>query len=124
MATTFTIPLTTLPLGTQQFGPSHPADSESAILLTIDRTVAGGLNATPAAVIAFTVEQSNDGGGTWQLRVGGTMPGGLIPAGRGGGNLAASTLSVDLAPGTSRQLRASVTVTGSAVAVAGTLATS
>lgn len=117
MPTTFTIPLTTLPVGTRDLGPSHPADAEQSILLTVDRTVAGGLNSlTAASEIDMNVQQSNDGGTTWQLRVGGTMPGGVLGA--------ASTLRVDLAPGTSRQLKATVTVAGpSPIAVAGTLTT-
>lgn len=117
MATTFTIPLTTLPVGSRDLGPSHPADTEVSILLTVDRTVAGGLNSlTPSSAIDVAVMQSNDGGVTWVLAVGGTMPGGVL------GNT--STLKVDLMPGTSRQLKASVTVSGpSSIAVAGTLVT-
>jgi hypothetical protein len=121
--TTLTIPLTTLPLGSRDFGPVTIADAEVKIVLTIDRTVTGGLNSlTPASVAAVDVSQSNDGGGTWQLNVGGTFPGGLIPTMKAG-NLTVSALNVDLAPGTSRRLKATLTVTGTPVAVAGTLVT-
>lgn len=125
MATTFTIPLTTLPVGSRDLGPSHPADSETAIVLTIDRTVTGGLNSlTSDSAIAMDVMQSNDGGNTWVLAVGSTFVGGLIPAGKGGGNVLQAVAKVDLTPGTSRQLKASVTVSGpSSIAVAGTLTT-
>lgn len=124
MATTFTIPLTTLPVGSRDLGPSHPADTETSILLTVDRTVTGGLNSlTSASELDFLVMQSNDGGTTWELRVGGTMPGGVFTLPKGG-TATSSTLRVDLAPGTSRQLKGTVTVSGpSSIAVAGTLVT-
>lgn len=124
MTHTLTIPLTTLPVGSLAFGPSAVADNEKSIVLTIDRTVTGGLNSlTSATAVAITVEQSSDGGITWVLAVGSTFPGGLISAGRAGGTLTANTANVDLTAGTSRLVRASVTVTGTPVAVAGTLVT-
>jgi len=76
MAGTFNIPLTTLPPGVHNFpasGGAAIADSDSLAVLTIDRTVPGGLN---------------------------------------------------VRPGTGRLARAQVTVTGTAVAVAGTLTVS
>ena len=123
MATTLTIPLTTLPVGTQHLGPSHPPDTESQIVLTIDRTVAGGLNSlTPASVLQVTVDQSSDGGTTWQFIAGTTWAGGIILL--HGNPFTTVELVTGLLPGTSRQLRATVTVTGTPIAVAGTLVTS
>lgn len=127
MASTFTIPLTTLPVGTLNFpatGGASVPDADSEITLTIDRTVAGGLNAQPATtVISIAVSLSRDGGTTWQpLAAAGGIPGGLI-TGKTGATLTSSSVAVDLPPGTSRQIRASVTVSGAAVAVAGTLVT-
>lgn len=121
MATTFTIPLVTLPVGVRDFGPANAADTEVSILLTVDRTVAGGLGSlTAASTVAVDVFQSNDGGATWQLRVGGTFPGGPPVT----GSWATGTLGVQLGPGTSRKLKATVTVAGpSPVAIAGTLVT-
>jgi hypothetical protein len=117
VASTLTIPLLTLPVGVRDFGPANVADAETMILLTIDRTVAGGLNSlTSATGVHVDVMSSSDGGTTWELRVGGTMPGGTLGP--------VSTLQVDLEPGTSRKLKATVTVSGSPVAVAGTLVTS
>jgi hypothetical protein len=121
MPSTLTIPLVTLPVGVRDFGPANAADSETSILLTIDRTVAGGLGSlTSASTVAVDVMQSNDSGLTWVLSVGGTFPGGPPVT----GSWATGTLRVDLAPGTSRRLKATVTVAGpSSVAVAGTLVT-
>jgi hypothetical protein len=126
MPTTFTIPLVTLPVGARQFGPTHPADTEGAIVLTIDRTVTAGLNSLAAdSTITTDVEQSNDGGASWQDLGGTVFPGGLYFSAKTGANAAASTGRWNLIPGTSRQLRATVTVSGPAsIAVAGTIVTS
>jgi len=125
MASTLTIPLTTLPVGSRDLGPADAADAEVKIVLTIDRTVAGGLNSlTAGSVLAVDVFQSNDGGATWVLSVGGTFPGAPILQGLGGTALTTNTLHVDLAPGTGRKLKATVTVSGpSPIAIAGTLVT-
>jgi hypothetical protein len=122
---TLTIPLTTLPVGSIDFGPETIVDSETKIVLTIDRTVTGGLNSlTAASVVAVDVSQSNDGGASWFLAVGGTFPGGVYVNGKGA-TVVVSTLLVDVYPGTSRQLKATVTVSGPvSVGVAGTLVTS
>lgn len=122
--TTLTIPLTTLPVGPLTFGPSAVANTETTIVLTIDRTVAGGLNSlTAASQIETDVQQSNDGGATWFFIAGGAMTGGVI-LDKHGVALAASTLTTGLLPGTSRKLRASCAVSGTAITVAGTLVTS
>jgi len=121
--TTTTIPLTTLPVGVRDFGPANAFNAEAAIVMTIDRTVAGGLNSlTGATAVQVDVMQSNDGGATWALRAGASMPGGIILS-KGVANTT-SVVEVDLAPGTGRKLKATVTVSGpSSVAVAGTLVT-
>lgn len=124
MSTTFNIPLTTLQVGSRDLGPTSPKNIEQSILLTVDRTVAGGLNSLGTdSSIEFLVMQSNDGGATWILTVGGSMPGGVFTD-KLGATIGVSTLRVDLFPGTSRQLKATVTVSGpSPIAVAGTLVT-
>jgi hypothetical protein len=124
MATSFTIPLVTLPVGSQVFGPAHPANGEISLTLTIDRTVAGGLNSlTAASLLTVTVEQSNDGGATWlSLGAWGT-DGGLYPMNRAGDPSVVSAGTWPLFAGTSRQLRATVTVAGTSIAVAGSIAT-
>lgn len=137
MATTTNIPLTTLPAGSRQFGPHTAADAEASITLTIDRTVAGGLNAlTAASQIAVLVEMSADGGVTWHA-TDTDQPGTATSWATTGGALTridkvtglpvtvtASSGTWPLFPGTSRRLRATVTVSGpSSVAVAGSFVT-
>jgi hypothetical protein len=124
MASTLTIPLVTLPVGPLTFGPSPAADSETTLTLTIDRTVTGGLNAlTAITTIDIAVYQSGDGGATWSQAGGIGVAGGLYTD-RHGVTFTASTMTLKLAPGTSRQLKATVAVAGTAVAVAGTLISS
>ena len=119
MATTFTIPLVTLPVGSHQFGPANAANTETQISLTVDRTVTAGLNSlTTASILGVDVQQSDDGGTTWFDLGGWQTVGG--PAFRGSG-ISAGTWT--LQPGTSRQLRATVTVSGTSIAVAGTIVT-
>lgn len=124
MATTFPIPLTTLQIGATDFGPAAAADSESSILLTIDRTVTGGLNSlTSASELDVYTYQSNDGGATWHGLAGGGWTGG-IQLTKTGQTRTAETLLTELNPGTSRLVKATVTVSGTAIAVAGSLTTS
>lgn len=123
MPTTFNIPLTTLPVGSDTFGPSHPADSEASVTLTIDRTVAGGLNSlTSASTLGVDLQESLDGGVSWQDLGDFTTPGGVFIYKTG----STATVSVgrwNLIPGTSRQLRATITVSGTSIAVAGSIVT-
>jgi hypothetical protein len=122
MAGTVPVPLTTLSDGVRTFGPASVADTDSRAVLTLDRTVAGGLNSlTAATTIELAIEQSDDGGATWFLIVDGIVTGGLVPAFRGGGNAVTTTTSAYWAPGTGRQARAKMTVAGGPVAVQGTL---
>jgi hypothetical protein len=122
--TTLTIPLTTLPVGPLNFGPSNVADAESHIVLSIDRTVPGGLNSlTAASQIETDIQQSNDGGATWFFISGGAITGGVF-IDKHGATLGTAQQYTDLLPGTSRRLRASCNVLGTPIAVAGTLVTS
>lgn len=126
---TMTIPLTTLQPGVRDFGPASVQDTDTSIVLTIDRTVVNGLNATPAAQLSIAAMISRDGGATWTLVAGATLPGGQIPQvppPRGPGGFYTQnvlTVGLDQFPGTGRRIKATLTATGSAVAVAGTLTT-
>lgn len=117
---TLTIPLVTLPAGVRDFGPVAVADAETGVRLTLDRTVAGGLNATPAAHIDMAIMQSNDGGASWKLISSAGINGGIL-TGPGGVTLTTFPLVTQWDPGTGRQAKATITVTGASVAVAGTL---
>lgn len=124
MAGTLTIPATVLTPGTQVFGPAAAADADTLIVLTIDRSVTkggtAGFRGQPATTTArLAAEQSSDGGGTWDELASQVIAGGPDRHGT-----ALDTIGVRLWPGTGRQVRATVTVTGADVAVAGTLAIS
>ena len=128
MAGTYTIPLVTLPPGARDFpatGGFNLADSDTVAVLTIDRTVPGGLNSVSAASeVSVAAWQSNNGGATWQLlssavAVGGTYD---IPPKYGSGVVTQFVMGVALAAGTSRLARAEIRVGGSGgVAVQGSL---
>jgi len=119
---TFTIPLTTVAVGTRTFGPATLADTDTLVTLTIDRTVTGGFNSQPASTTArISIEQSNDGGSTWNELAATTFFGGVLTM-HGGLPVNSNDVGVFLFPGTGRRGRAVVTITGAAVAVAGSLA--
>lgn len=134
MASTFPIPLTTLPVGSRQFGPATIPDADTSVTFSIDRTVAGGLNSlTTASALTLKAEMSTDSGATWHAvdsaagtdTSWGTNGGDISGIDRHGnptGLVSSGTWS--LAPGTSRRLRATITVSGpSSIAVAGSIAT-
>lgn len=137
MASTFPIPLTTLPVGSRTFGPATVPDADSRVALTVDRTVTGGLNSLDSSsVLTMLAEMSTDGGSTWHavdIGVAGTQTawtavGGTTvytdPHNGQQVTITASSGSWPLFPGTSRRIRATVTVTGpSSIAVAGSIAT-
>lgn len=61
MATNITIPQVTLPVGQSTFGPAN-MNKERTLVLTLDRTVAGGLNSlTSATTLEVAVNTSVDG---------------------------------------------------------------
>lgn len=137
MPQTVNIPLSRLAVGEHQYPPGGGgvpvADSDSLITLSIDRTVSQGqtqgFDGQPATTTAeITAWQSNDGGGSWFLAVAGTVLGGHIVTTDRNGNVLGtaqfSKVEVPVYPGTGRQVRASVTVAGATVAVAGSLTTS
>jgi hypothetical protein len=126
MATTVNIPLTTLSVGAHDFGPAPISDTLTTSSLVIDRTVTGGMNSlTPASVLSIQIMQSNDGGATWVLIVGGSGPGGIMTwtdRNNVTHEMDTSTVNDGFLPGTGRQVKATVIVSGpSAIAVAGTL---
>lgn len=125
MASTFSIPLVTLAAGAHSFGPASVPDSDSTITLVIDRTVTNGFNSQPGTTqAAVQVDQSGDGGTTWQPLAGmGPIIGGSFTSDKTGLAKTQERLFTEFNPGTGRVARATVTVSGSSVAVAGTLTT-
>ena len=126
MSSTFNIPLTTLTAGPHTFGPATIPDADTSVTVSVDRTVTGGLNSlTAASTLGMTAEMSTDGGVTWHA-VDTGQPGTQTSwsAVGGGTGWSASSGTWPLFPGTSRRLRATVTVSGpSSIAVAGSIAT-
>ena len=125
MAATITIPRTTLQPGPHDFPPAggqNVAGADTGAVLAVDRTVPGGLNAAAGSVlVTVAVVQSGDGGASWVEIATAGFPGGLLTDRATGGTLAQSNMGAALWPGTGRLVRARVTVTGTAVTVAGTL---
>lgn len=120
--TTVNIPLVTLQVGSHDFGPASLADSDTRAILTISRIVAGGFNAKPATTqAAISIWQSGDGGATWDLLVSADIIGGSYINRHTGLPYTASSVSIPFQPGTGRQVKANVTVSGASVAVQGSL---
>lgn len=124
MAGTLTIPQTTLQPGTRSFGPAAIADADKHVVLTVDRSLAGGLTATPAARVRLVIEQSNDAGATWELLALADLDGGTVLNLKTGQVATSQRVFTDWDSGTGRQARATIVVTGAAVTVAGSLVTS
>ena len=125
MPSTVNIPLTTLAPGTFSFpsaGGQAIADADTLITLSIDRTVTNGLNSQPGTTtIEIQTFQSYDGGATWFNLAGALISGGTFT--NKGVTVTHSMVITALQPGTSREVRAVVTVSGASVAVAGSLTT-
>lgn len=72
------MPNVTLPVGSRTFGPFSIGNNSQATV-TIDRTVAGGLNSLDAtSTLQVTIQSSPDGGTTWNDDVSSTFPGGVF----------------------------------------------
>lgn len=132
MASTFTIPATALPVGVTELGPSSVPDADTTVTITLDRTASKGatqgFNSQPGTTqMNVQLEQSDDGGTSWQpLAAMGPVIGGIFTMTKTGTvtTITSERLFTEFNPGTGRQVRATVTVSGASVAVAGTLTTS
>lgn len=117
------IPRTNLAPGTYDFGPAPVADTDSQAVITVDRTIAKGLDSVNASVIVtIDVNQSDDNGSSWYHLAGSELVGG--PTGNNPRRPGIGTVTVEFSPGTSRQVKATVTVVGGSVTVSGNLNTS
>ena len=123
--TTINVPSTTVAVGTRTFTGTVD-DANNHIAITVDRTPAGGLNSlTAASQLSIGVTASYDGGVTFgNVGFGGPWPGGT-ELDKHGVQRTFDFMSTTLEPGTSRQVRLTVTVAGpSSIVVAGSIATS
>lgn len=118
------IPLTTFPVGVTRFGPFARAGTLTHTVLTLDRTVANGLNSNPTTIITYMVERSVDSGVSWQAFSGSTTTGGII---QGDGGVTVTSQVDDThwtTPQAGGQFRVTVTIAGHSVAVSGSLVVS
>jgi hypothetical protein len=132
----FTIPLTTFQPGSHTVGPASVPAGDSRVTLTVDRTVTGGLNSLGgSSELHMEAQLSGDGGATWHA-VDTDQPGTATAWGTPGGPITwtdkqgvvhtytASSGTWPIFPGTGRQVRAVITVTGPApIAVSGSIVT-
>jgi hypothetical protein len=118
VAHTLTIPQNTLTVGQRTFGPFSIGNNNQAVI-TLDRTVAGGLNSlTAASVLDLTVQSSPDAGVTWHDEAEATFPGGIYSDHHGQTNTA--QLSVFGLDGGRNSARVVAVVTGpSSITIAG-----
>lgn len=124
MPGTVNIPLTTLPPGTYNFGPASVGDTDTGITITLDRTVTNGFNSQPFSTnLWMSAYQSNDGGNTWVECGGGRVDGGVFKT-RAGVTINSADVETSLIPGTGRLILAQIIVSGTSVAVQGTLTVS
>ena len=127
MASQLTIPRIVISPGGPLTSPSLAVpDGDTLMRLSIDRTIANGLNASPAtAVLTLYVDQSNDGGVNWLWTGGAQLTGGIFISPKLG-QLDTDYIEVGLNPATSRLVRGRVAIIGGggSVAIAGTLITS
>lgn len=124
MSFTLTIPLTTLTVGAHDFGPYTVQPADNQVTLTVDRTVTGGLDATPSTEIDITVNKSADGV-SWALFISGHVLGGIQTFTDKQGvvhQYTASLVGARLDQVHGDILKATVTVQNVPVAVAGSLA--
>ena len=117
MAVTQTITNTRLS-GSKTFNFTNTPDGVSNALVTIDRTVSGGLNSLTAAdTLTISVDRSTDGGVTWAPAAGITCQGGTYVV--KGVTLSQETLAVGIdAADTGYRIN---TVASTPVRIAGTV---
>lgn len=122
MATNITIPTMTLPVGDQTFGPAN-MNKEKTCTVTLDRTVAGGMNSLDASTVLEVQVNSSVDGVTFRNEAGFTSPGGILTGVHG--QIDANTLTIQGMGGQGTQVEIVTTVTGpSPVVVSGTIALS
>lgn len=121
--TVLTIPSVNLAVGPRSFGPVAVATAESMVTLTVDRTPSGGLNARPATTTIDVQFQMSFDGTVWNDLAFASFVGGVYSNPLTGQKNTDVFMCSIWNPGTAgRTARATVTVAGSSVRVAGTLA--
>jgi hypothetical protein len=114
--------------GEYEYGPAPVADTDTDVLLVVDRTVNGGFNSVPESTTAdLNLYLSFDSGATWRFMASAHIVGGQIvnddPKVPPGTIHTQSTIRVQYFPGTNRQVRAGLAIGGGSVTVSGSLST-
>lgn len=125
MMASLTVPLITLPVGQHVFGPITVGGTFNNVTVSVDRTVANGLDTAPSTTtFSFLMEHSPDGGVTWHPTIaGGPFAGGTELA--DGHVNHTDTVTADWTPPwTGNRVRVTTTVTGGSVAIAGSIVAS
>lgn len=117
-----TIPPLTLPLGPSSFAPIT-VGRFNRLVMEFDRTIDGGLTATPAASIDILIQTADDPtNGPWFDAFRGTVQGG-IDVDDNGVTRTTDDLILTSSIDTRTGVQFSATVNGALVAVAGTITT-
>jgi len=120
VTTTVSFPLANYPNGSRTSGSVSVADTDTSVEFSVQRCTSVDNTIWPNAstTLSVTVDQSNDGGATWQNVFGFTGIGGII-VDKHGAEVPRSFVSTSLNPGTSRLLRASATIAGGPLRTSG-----
>lgn len=115
--------LTTLPLGQHDLGSTSIPTTITAVTCLLDRTVTGGFNSlTAGTTVSLSVSLSLDAGVTWTQILAATVVGGVWTSNVTGLTQPSSWIACPVpSPGVARNLKATMVVAGTVVAVAGTL---
>lgn len=116
---TLTINPIALPVGVTTFGPVN-VGSNSHAGITVDRTVAGGLNSVGAGSAILVLIQTSPDGTTWKDLCGATWPGGITVTGHGQINTS-SVDTGDVDPAVTRVKVIATVVGPSPITIAGTV---
>lgn len=112
MTTTVAFPLANYPNGTQTSSAVAVDDAATMLTFSIQRCTTATPTIWPnsSTTLSINVEQSNDGGSTWQPNCSFTSAGGIVSV--KGVEQSTSYLQTNLFPGTNRKLRATATIAG------------
>jgi hypothetical protein len=120
LTTTVAFPLGNYPNGTHTSGNVSVADADTSIEFSVARCTDADATVWPNAgtTLFVSVDQSNDGGASWQNVFQFTGIGGIITD-KHGVQVPRAFVSTSLNPGTGRVLRATATIAGGPLRTSG-----
>lgn len=119
---TIVLPTRNYQTGTEQVTLPDPPAGATVVAFEIARCTSAEPNIWPneATVFAARLEESLDGGATWDRAIGFSASGGIV-LDKSGAEATVSSLSAALRAGSNRKLRATVTITNGPLRSTGTL---